>query len=331
MPTPSSPSSVCRRTRISFARGTMKWLTQCGRSVCGARRMYTWRCVIFTWRLFLQVAVEELHGALPRLLGRFRVVLEHVELLRICRLVGEGVLRVVAMELVLHVRRLELLLELIHARDGERLIVQRPVAEQRRLDLRGVDVLERRIAVPDDFGVGLGNVHRRKHGERTAHAEAGDADLWAVLLQVLHGAADVLARGIAEVEAFHQVPCLVRFERDFAAVEVGNERAVAPSCELGGVALDLVVQSTPFLDHHQARGTAFTLACAWPLRRFREIAADALAVGPLVARHLAHRLPPVRKANLRATTPGARRPVRSATAPVGGPPTRSPTGERSRG
>src|SRR3954471_7650215 len=115
MPTPSSPSSVCRRTRISFARGTMKWLTQCGRSVWGARRMHPCSWVLFTWRLFLQVAVEELHGALPRLLGRFRVVLEHVELLRVCGLVGKGVFRVVAMELVLHVRALELLLELIHA------------------------------------------------------------------------------------------------------------------------------------------------------------------------------------------------------------------------
>src|SRR3954468_17733072 len=114
MPTPSSPSSVCRRTRISFARGTMKWLTQCGRSGCGARRMYTCRGGLFTWPL-LQSAVEELHGSLPRLLGRFRVVLEHVELLRVCRLVGEGMLRVVAMELVLHVGGLELLLELIYA------------------------------------------------------------------------------------------------------------------------------------------------------------------------------------------------------------------------
>src|SRR3954463_14343916 len=114
MPTPSRPWSVCRRTRISLARGTMKWLTQCGRSVCGARRMYTCRRVIFT-RLFLQVAVEKLHGALPGLLGRFRVVFEHVELLRVGGLVGEGVLRIVAMELVLHVRCLELLLELIHA------------------------------------------------------------------------------------------------------------------------------------------------------------------------------------------------------------------------
>src|SRR5215813_13603284 len=114
MPMPSSPSSVCTRTRISFARGTMKWLTQCGRSVCGARRMSTCRRAIFT-RLFLQVLFEEVHRALPCLLGRLRVVLEHVELLRVGGLVREGVLRVVAVELVLHVCRLELLLELIHA------------------------------------------------------------------------------------------------------------------------------------------------------------------------------------------------------------------------
>src|SRR5258705_1558867 len=44
---PSMPSSVRMRTRISFALGTMKCDTQCGRPVSGARRMWTWREVIF--------------------------------------------------------------------------------------------------------------------------------------------------------------------------------------------------------------------------------------------------------------------------------------------
>src|SRR5689334_4024797 len=44
---PSIPSSVCTRTRISFALGTMKCETQWGRPVSGARRMWTCRALIF--------------------------------------------------------------------------------------------------------------------------------------------------------------------------------------------------------------------------------------------------------------------------------------------
>src|SRR4029079_9949757 len=44
---PSIPSSVRMRTRISLALGTMKLLTQCGRPVSGARRIWISSLVIF--------------------------------------------------------------------------------------------------------------------------------------------------------------------------------------------------------------------------------------------------------------------------------------------
>src|SRR5678816_4954885 len=63
-------------------------------------------------RSSFEVLGEEFHGALPRLLGRAGVVLEHVELALVGGLVGEGVLGVVAVELELDVRGLQLLLQL---------------------------------------------------------------------------------------------------------------------------------------------------------------------------------------------------------------------------
>src|SRR5258706_9675705 len=84
-------------------------------------------------------------------------------------------LGVVAVELELHVRRAQLLLQLVDAADRERLVLGAPVAEQRHLDLRGVDVFERRVVVPDDAPVPFRPAYPRKDGERAAPAEAGDA------------------------------------------------------------------------------------------------------------------------------------------------------------
>src|SRR5438874_8422105 len=67
----------------------------------------------------LEVLREEVHRPLPRELGRLRVVLEHVELLLVGGLVGEGVLCVIAVELEADLRFAQLLLESIDAADRE--------------------------------------------------------------------------------------------------------------------------------------------------------------------------------------------------------------------
>src|SRR5574338_81311 len=84
--------------------------------------------------LAFERAREEAHRALPGELRRLRVVVDDRQLLLVGGLVREGVLGVVAIELVLHARVLQLLLERVHAGDGEGLVARRPVAEERRLD-----------------------------------------------------------------------------------------------------------------------------------------------------------------------------------------------------
>src|SRR6185503_12806337 len=134
----------------------------------------------------------------------------------------------------------------------------------------------------------------------------------------------VLAGRVAEVEVLHEVLGFLGLEGHLAAIQVGHQRAVAGLGELVGDALDLVVEPPPFLDHHHARRPAFTLACARVLCRLGEIAVDALPVRPLEADHLAHGIASISGNHLRATTRGARRPVRLPTAPARSPPTRFP-------
>src|SRR5689334_18479480 len=69
---------------------------------------------VLSTKLF-ELLREEVHRALPCLLRRLRVVLQHVELLLVGAFVRERVLAVVAMELELHVRLAQLLLERIDA------------------------------------------------------------------------------------------------------------------------------------------------------------------------------------------------------------------------
>src|SRR5258708_32496080 len=103
-------------------------------------------------------------------------------------------LGVVAVELELHVRRAKLLLQLVDAADRERLVLGAPVTEQRHLDLRGVDVLERRVALPDDARGPFRPLDRCKNGERAAPAKAGRAALRAAApLQVQHPAPRALS------------------------------------------------------------------------------------------------------------------------------------------
>jgi hypothetical protein len=111
--------------------------------------------------LALELPVEELHGALPGQLRRLRVVLERRQLALVRFLVGEGVLRLVAVELELRVAGFQLLLQLVDLVDGEELVLGGAVTEERRVALRSVDVLERRKAVPGDAGVRPGRRRRR--------------------------------------------------------------------------------------------------------------------------------------------------------------------------
>ena len=233
-------------------------------------------------RRLVQLLVEERHGPAPGEVRGLRVVFERWQFLRVRRLVREGVLGVVAVEFELHTGLAQLRLQLVHAVDGKEPVACAPVAEQRRLDLGGVDILERRIAVPHDGGVVLGDVHRREQRERTAHAESGHAHLRAArTLEVLHGAADVLPCRIAEVEVVHQVPGLFRLHGFLAAIEIRHERPVSRCGELVRNPLDLIVEAPPLLDNHDTRRTVAP-------RRLHEIALSRLAVRPLEADHFAH-------------------------------------------
>ncbi len=68
-----------------------------------------------------------------------------------------------------------------------------------------------------------------------------------------HRAADILAGGIAEIEAAHQMFGFGGLYRRLAAVQVGNQCGVAGGGKAVGNTADLVVQPPPFLDHDQAR------------------------------------------------------------------------------
>jgi len=194
----------------------------------------------------LEVSVKELQRPPPRQIRRRRVILGYRELsFPDQRLVGEGVLGLIAVELEPHVRRPQLLFEKVDGRDRERHVLDRVVAEERRLDLRRIDVFERRKAVPDDGRVGLGDVDSGKERQRPAETKAGDADLPTLPLQVLDTAAHVLTRCVAEVQVGHQVLGLFRLDRDLPPVEIRHQRPVTSSGHAVRYSFDLGVPTTP--------------------------------------------------------------------------------------
>jgi hypothetical protein len=101
-------------------------------------------------------------------------------------------MRQVAVELEVHTRRAQLLFQWVDRRNREELILRGPVAEQRCLDLRGVDELQRRVAVPDHARIGFRHQAHRQQRQRTAHAKPGDAHLGRAPFEILHCATHVL-------------------------------------------------------------------------------------------------------------------------------------------
>src|SRR5438105_4224387 len=199
-----------------------------------------------------ELLVEELERPCPRLRRR-RFVFLQADGVDDRIVAGEGVPRLVPVERVRDARGFQLRLELVDVLDLEEAVVDGEVAHQRRFDLRRIDVVERREAVPRDRGVRFRHEAGRENRQRTAHAVAGDADLRARLLQILHGAADVLGCRVAEVQAAHQVLGLLRVETDFAAIEIGHERAVSLLRVVIGHAPDVIVDTPPLLDDDEAR------------------------------------------------------------------------------
>ena len=84
----------------------------------------------------------------------------------------ERVAGVIPIEGVLYACRLQFRLELIDLLDLEEPVVNGEVAHEWRLDLRRVDIFERREAVPRNGGVDLGDEYRGEKRQRAAHAVA---------------------------------------------------------------------------------------------------------------------------------------------------------------
>src|SRR6266571_1385815 len=80
-------------------------------------------------------------------------------------------------------------------------------------------------------------------------------------------------RGIGLIEALHQMLCLVRFKSDLSAVQVRNERAIPGLRQPVRHTLDLVVQTPPFLDHHDTGRFA-------ALFRFSTVTGTLLSIRP---------------------------------------------------
>src|SRR6267142_2779556 len=176
------------------------------------------------WPRRTEMLVEELERPVPGLGGGGRILLQ-ADRVDDRIVAGEGMPRVVAMEGVLGARGFQLLFELIDLLDLEEAVVNGEVAHQGGLDLRCVDEFERREPVQRDRGVDLGHEDRREYRKGAAHAVAVDADLRARLFEILHRTANVLAGGVAEVQAGHQVLGLLGVEADLAAIEIRDEHA----------------------------------------------------------------------------------------------------------
>ena len=112
------------------------------------------------------------------------------------------------MKLHLYPSGAQLFFQLVHHFDLERLVLQSPMAHDRHLDFAGVQVVERRAAVPDHTSVDLGRLRQGQQRQGPAHAKPGYAYFAGPTFEELHGAADILAGCVAKVEAVHQV---VRF------------------------------------------------------------------------------------------------------------------------
>jgi hypothetical protein len=167
-----------------------------------------------------KVLTQEHHHAFPRLLGRRRVVGRAL-------LVGEGVCRVIAVDLRLVAAAGHRLLEVVHDLRGAPVVGVGEMALDGNLDLRRIGELSRRHAIEWHAAGDAGHARRGGDGEGAAHAEPHHAHLAAHASEMLHGAGNVLVGGADEVEPAHHVVGLVRLLRHAALVEVGRQRVVA--------------------------------------------------------------------------------------------------------
>ena len=107
------------------------------------------------------------------------------------------------MELKVHAGGFELLLQFIESRRCEERVFKGEVPQQRHLDLRCIDIFQRRETVPGNRRIRLRDVHSRQHRQSTSHAIPGDSHFFSGCFQVLYRSANVLCRGLSEVQAAH--------------------------------------------------------------------------------------------------------------------------------
>ena len=227
--------------------------------------------------------LQEGNHALPGALGAGRVVGG-------AGLVEETVVGVVAVHVVDDAGRAHRVFQPVDGARRAPIVAVGEMALQRDRDRPRVGEFGRRDAVVADARIGFGDVHAAGDGQRAAHAEPHHRDLGAGGLEMPGGAAQVLMGGAGEVEPFHPVAGLVRVAGHAALVEIGRQRVEAGRGEAVGDAADLVVQSPPFLDHHDSGPAGARLGI---------VAARGAAVRPLERDRLAHLRPspsPARRA-----------------------------------
>src|SRR6266851_5638031 len=189
---------------------------------------------------------QERGHALPSLVGAGDIVGR-------AALVGEGMRRVVTVDLVFDAGGFQSLFEIVDRGGGAPVVLVGEVPLKRHLHLGRVGELLGRDAVKADRGVDLRDMHRRGDRQRSAHAEPHHRDLAALPPKVLGGTSEVLVRRRREVETGHQMVGLVGLGRQAAFVKIGGQRIVAGASEPVGHPANLVVEAPPLLDHDHAR------------------------------------------------------------------------------
>src|SRR5580704_15195777 len=125
-------------------------------------------------------ASKESKGPVPGLLRPDRVVLGSRNTARPHRsLVGEGMMGQVAMEIEGHAGRAQLVLQRVDGGDRKKLVLRGPMRLQRCLDFGGIDIFQRRAAVPDYCRVYLRGHAYAEQRQGAPHAKASHADLYA--------------------------------------------------------------------------------------------------------------------------------------------------------
>src|ERR1700741_944300 len=191
---------------------------------------------------------EILRPAAPGLLGALAVM--HRQAL----LVGKAVLGVIAINLKRLAGRLHGLLEGVDRSWRAPVVLVCEMRLQRDSDVGRLRRLLWGNAVEHDARGELGNFRSPDDRHGAAQAETGEPDPRAVAPKVLCGAAHGLRGQVHEIERVHLFARRVgvMIGHHLALVEIGRQRIKTRARKTIAHALDLVLQSPPFLDPHDA-------------------------------------------------------------------------------